>query len=325
MYLVYKIEEMYKHIREKERIEIYKYISMWYKPWKIWKILWRHRTTISRHIEENSYKGKYDPVYAWEMYKNRRIRCWEKRKKIVNDIRLREEVIRYLKDKEVDYSPDVIAYKINEKRWKKVISMKSIYNHIRNREKSLGIYLRYKWWWYKKRDRKKELLRMRHIPLIELRPIEIEKRERIWDWEVDCIVSKEHKPWLITIVDRKSRYLIIQKKHTFKAKPVSELITYALYWKCVHSITSDNGVEFQYLNRVWERLKCEYYRCHAYSSWEKGSNERNNREVRVYIPKWSDISKYTEKELLDIQNKINRKPRKILWYKTAEEVFFWEK
>lgn len=315
---------MYKQIREKERIEIYKYISMWYKASKIGELLGRHRTTISRHIEENSRRGRYDPVYVGEMYKERRKRCWEKRKKIANNYELRRKIIGYLKDKKVDYSPDVIAHKINEKEGKKIISMKSIYNHIRDREKSLWVYLRYKWWWYKKRGRIKELLRMRHIPLIEVRGEEIEKRERIWDWEVDCIVSKDHKPGLITIVDRKSRYLVIQKKHTFKAEPVSKLITYALYWKRVHSITSDNGVEFQYLDRVWDKLWCEYYRCHAYSSWEKWSNERNNREVRVYIPKWSDISEYTEQELLEIQNKINRKPRKILWYKTAEEVFFSE-
>lgn len=315
---------MYKHLTEREKIEIYKYISMWYKPWEIWKELWRHRTTISRHIEENSKKGKYDPRYAWELYRERRRRCWEKRKKIVNDYELRKKIIWYLKNKDVDYSPDVIAYKINEWREKKVISMKSIYNHIRNREKSLWIYLRYKWWWYKKRKWVERFTRMNHIPLIELRPKEIEKRMDIWHWEVDCIVSKEHKPGLITIVERKSRYLIIQKKHTFKAEPVSKLITYALYWKCVQSITSDNGSEFQYLDKIWDKLRCEYYRCHPYSSWEKWSNERNNREVRVYIPKWSDISEYTDKELLDIQNKINRKPRKILWYKTAEEVFFWK-
>jgi IS30 family transposase len=224
----------------------------------------------------------------------------------------------------VGYSPDVIAHKINEWREKKIISTKSIYNHIRDREEVLWVYLRYKWWWYRKRWRIKELVRMRHIPLIDERWEEIEWRKRIGDWEVDCIVSKDHKPGLITIVDRRSRYIVIQKKHTFKAEPVSKLITYALYWKRVHSITSDNGVEFQYLDRVWKKLWCKYYRCHPYSSWERWSNERNNREVRVYIPKWSDISDYTEKELLDIQNRINRKPRKILWYKTAEEVFFSE-
>jgi len=315
---------MYNHITEGERIEIYKYIGIWYKPQKIWELLGRHRTTISRHIEENSIRGRYDPTYAGEMYKERRRRCGEKRKKIVNDYKLRDKIIWYLKDKKIDYSPDVIAYKINEKAKKNIISMKSIYNHIRNREKGLWIYLRYKWWWYKKRKWIERFTRMNHIPLIELRWEEIEKRERIWDWEVDCIVSKDHKPGLITIVDRKSRYIVIQKKHTFKAEPVSKLITYALHWKRVHSITSDNGVEFQYLDKVWKELGCKYYRCHAYSSWEKWSNERNNREVRVYIPKWSDISEYSEQELLDIQNKINRKPRKILWYKTAEEVFLSE-
>ena len=66
------------------------------------------------------------------------------------------------------------------------------------------------------------------------------------------------------------------------------------------------------------------YYAHPYSSWERGSNENTNRIIRRFVPKGCDIGKYTRKELRKIEAWINEYPRKILNFKTAEELFTLE-
>jgi IS30 family transposase len=96
-----------------------------------------------------------------------------------------------------------------------------------------------------------------------------------------------------------------------------------LIWHQVTSITADNGSEFAKLEEVQAELKTRCFLCHPYCSREKWSNEKNNREVRYYIPKKSNIHSYTQQQLQDIQDKINRKPRKILGYLSAHESYYW--
>lgn len=88
----------------------------------------------------------------------------------------------------------------------------------------------------------------------------------------------------------------------------------------------DNGVEF--LNskeletsvvRKGEQRSKIYY-AHPYSSWERGSNENANKLIQRFIPKGTDISKFTQKEIQRIEHWVNNYPRRIHGYKTANEV-----
>jgi len=94
------------------------------------------------------------------------------------------------------------------------------------------------------------------------------------------------------------------------------------------SITADNGSEF--LNyEAMERsvsggCRTHIYYAHPYSSWERGSNENANRIIRRFIPKGSDISKFTRKQIQTIEDWINNYPRKILDFETPEERFIQE-
>jgi IS30 family transposase len=89
----------------------------------------------------------------------------------------------------------------------------------------------------------------------------------------------------------------------------------------VHSITSDNGSEFARLADVGKELWCEVFRCHPYSSREKGSNENNNGIIRWFCPKKLSIQQYSEEYIKEVERKINNKPRKILKYRTALVLF----
>ena len=92
------------------------------------------------------------------------------------------------------------------------------------------------------------------------------------------------------------------------------------------SITFDNGSEF--LN--WQSLEASVlkvgeqrttiYFAHAYSSWERGTNENHNRMTRRFIPKGYDIGGFSDKEIKEVEDWMNNYPRRILGYNTPNEI-----
>jgi len=98
------------------------------------------------------------------------------------------------------------------------------------------------------------------------------------------------------------------------------------FYKKFKSITFDNGVEFldwtsieTSVLKIAAKRTTTYY-AHAYSSWERGSNENHNRMIRRFIPKGMDISKVSEASIRQIEDWMNNYPRKILGYKTPDEL-----
>lgn len=85
------------------------------------------------------------------------------------------------------------------------------------------------------------------------------------------------------------------------------------------SITFDNGLEFADMT-IFEKQSDIYY-THPYSSYERGSNERHNGLLRRFIPKGKSISDYDSEEIMYFSDIINAMPRKILGYRTPEELF----
>ena len=90
----------------------------------------------------------------------------------------------------------------------------------------------------------------------------------------------------------------------------------------VHTITSDNGREFAYHERIAAGLRASFYFARPYASWERGLNENTNGLVRQYFPKKSDFSKITGRQVELVAERLNNRPRKALGYKTPNEVFF---
>ncbi len=70
-----------------------------------------------------------------------------------------------------------------------------------------------------------------------------------------------------------------------------------------------SGMERSILKPGTKRTICYY--CHPYASFERGSNENANRMIRRFIPKGSDIGKYTKKQIRKLENWINNYPRSI--------------
>ncbi len=87
------------------------------------------------------------------------------------------------------------------------------------------------------------------------------------------------------------------------------------------TITFDNGKEFAYHEKIAEALNIDTYFAHPYRSWERGLNENHNGLIRQYLPKDQPLDKVTKKQVIDIQNRLNQRPRKLLGFKTPEEVY----
>ena len=89
----------------------------------------------------------------------------------------------------------------------------------------------------------------------------------------------------------------------------------------IHTITVDNGKEFAKHEEIAQKLKINFYFCKPYHSWEHGANENTNGLIRQYIPKGTDFSEVTDKQIRRIENILNNHPRKRLGFLTPNEKF----
>ncbi len=92
--------------------------------------------------------------------------------------------------------------------------------------------------------------------------------------------------------------------------------------KHILSITSDNGTEFADHQNIAKNLATQCYFAHRYCSWQRGLNEYTNKLIRQYIPKKTAFDTLTDKQITQIQHKINRRPREKLNFKTPKETFY---
>jgi len=318
----------YKQITESDRYQIEALLTSWVKKYAIAKQLWFGHTSIGREIERNWYfnlwwKLVYRAKVAQENYENRRWKAVLKQNILMNDCDMQSKVIQWL---EAWLSPDTISGRARLEWYKtrkndKMASTKAIYNYIHEHNTLLERLLLYKQWWYKKHkgiDKKPKICP--DLPRIADRSVEINDRKNIWDCEFDSIISGDHKWWATTWVERKTRYTWIKKAKNVDWKTTMYNILNMTSWYNITSITTDNWSEFCYLDVLWVRLWIACYLCDPYSSWQRWSNENSNRIIRRYIPKWINIDLYTDEEIQNIQDTINKKPRKILWYQTPYEL-----
>ena len=312
------------HLSQEERVEIYKYVSMWWWYRKIWRRMGVAHTTICREIGRNSIdlwreKTKYDPLQAEKKRIERRMKANKKHIILWRDHKQRQLLVEALKEKWKDWCVDEIVWRIKWELGIKVVSTSTFYRFIRYEMPHLQNYLRFGQKWYRtvgKWTKRKKVYD--DVPNIRERPIEIEQRERIGDWEWDTVESNRSvKWWLVTLVDRKARYVVMKKIGNRKAETTRITIESMMKWEQVESITFDNGSEFSLIGQ----LPFQCYRANPYASYERWTNKRTNWLIRKYLPKWVDINEWTDYEIQEIQNKLNHKPRKILWYRSPYEVY----
>lgn len=300
-------------------------ISASYSYRSIGKILGMHHSTVSREIRKNSISHyntlRYDPVIAEERARERKRRT--RGSKIATDEWLQRFIETMLKS---SWSPDVISGYLRVNNSKKYISHETIYKYI-YREKREWIPLLA--FGHKRRHRRSGKYQNRKkvlIPgrvLIAERPKEVQDRSIFGHYEADTFISRASKVAVLISIERKTRKIRLKKLKRKTADCVRKKLVESLYGnrRSVKSITYDNGTENTMHQEVNKILDCKSYFCNPYHSWERGSVEQAIGLVRRFIPKGRDLSLLTNAELRIIERKINRRPRKLLNYKTPNQVF----
>ena len=221
-------------------------------------------------------------------------------------------------------SPDSISGRIKEIQRESFVCTKTIYNYMwkygGGLKKKLCYKKRYKKRWSRQWKRPNGY---RHI---STREEIINLRWRIGDGEIDLVLGLKWKGWLLTLVDRKSKYGLVMKVRNKSIEEINRVLNRMLksVWirKKFTTITSDNGSEFFWLRHLEKKLWFEQYYADPYSSRQRWTNEQYNWQIRKIYPKWTDFSKLSSRKIRILQDKLNTKPRKTLWYLTPQEVFF---
>ncbi|MBD2785366.1 IS30 family transposase, partial [Xenorhabdus sp. DI] len=153
-----------------------------------------------------------------------------------------------------------------------------------------------------------------HIPNrvdISQRPAIADKRARTGDFEGETIYGQN--AYLVTLVDRKSRLLLMAKTQNRTAESVSNVMNTLLNRvSSVHTVTLDNGGEFARHEKVSQSTKAQIYFARPYASYQRGTNENTNGQVRRQWPKGTAFGSLTEQDVSDLELRLNMTPRKVL-------------
>lgn len=173
---------------------------------------------------------------------------------------------------------------------------------------------------------------------ISKRPEEANNREVFGHWEGDTVYSSRgDKSCLLTLVERKTRFLITVKIPDRTSESVvkgidclQEKLGINSFKKFFKTITFDNGTEFSRIDQIENSNgdpnchRTKTYFANAYHSWERGTNENTNGWIRYYFPKGIFFDSISENTIANKTNKINFSMRKILGRKSAYEQFIVE-
>jgi IS30 family transposase len=280
----------------------------------------KDKSVISRELKRNANsKGKYSFEYAHDMANIRKERMKKPRKL---HTWLKKEIIRLI---EQDWSPQQIEGRLKLEN-KPSVSHETIYKIIR-KDKADGGTL-YKHTRHKLKHRKRPVgkkIIIKDRISIDQRPEIVNTKQRFGDWEIDTIVGENNKGSILTLVERKTAFMMMEKlEHGKNAKELAKTIIRLLtgYIHQVHTITSDNGTEFADHQTIAKALKTKFYFTHPYSSWEKGLIENTNKLVRQYFPKKTNFNNLNNQQIKEIQYIINERPRKNLKFYSPKELFF---
>jgi IS30 family transposase len=168
---------------------------------------------------------------------------------------------------------------------------------------------------------------------IENRPAEVMTRAAGGHWEMDTVKGRQGtKANLLVLTERKTRAELIRimpdgtsKSAVGELDRIERHLGKELFALTFRSITVDNGSEnadFAGFERsLYGGRRTKMYYCHPYSSYERGSNENQNRQIRRRVPKGTPIEGYAPEYIGEVERWINTNPRRLHGWRTAEQVF----
>jgi hypothetical protein len=115
------------------------------------------------------------------------------------------------------------------------------------------------------------------------------------------MVGKNHKSAVLVVTDRKSRFNKLRKLDGKHAKKVTRETAKALKGLPIKTMSNDRGQEFSDHQNYEKKSKVKVYFCDPYSSYQRGTNENRIGAIRQYLPKKTDLTNLTNKDLEKIE------------------------
>ena len=329
---------MGQHLTERERYKIENWLEEKVSKADIARRLNKSYSAVCREIKRGTLKqiarGNYRDIFVYkaDYAQLKHLEACEakgRRRTFEQSSETKTVLIRLLKK---GYSPEAAAYLL-KRDYHVQISYKTIYNAVTHKDlddlkmSDLPYHKRKKTVY--QRQPKKVAVNRR--PITE-RPEHINNRDEFGHWEMDCILSGQcttSTAALLVITERLTRYSYVYKMPNKKQESVKaclddlEQTFYHAFPLVFKSITMDNGSEFinqsliegSILNEDFKRTVAYY--CHAYSAFERGSNENYNRFIRRFIPKGANIAKISKAFIKEMTDFINDYPRKMFKFQSS--------
>lgn len=337
-----KEKKKYKHFTFAERTMIERWFNHDHKSKKeIAELLDKDERSIRREIKRGlvivrGYNWEeveeYSAQIAQEKYDYNKTGKGPELK-LDQDIKLVEHIEKQILEEKK--SPEVIAKELKKFGFNIKISGRTIRNGIKsglvfNKVKHGKII-------YKKefKDKNDDKRISKFIPAeksIEYRPKEANDRSEYGHWEGDLVVGKQGtRTVLFTLTERVTRQEIIMKLPNKKTETIAKALDKiekrygSKFYKTFKTITFDNGVEFMGYKGLEkscriQKKRTQVYYAHPYRSCERGTNENNNRMIRRWIPKGTDMTKIKVSFIKSIEDWINNYPRTMFEYKSSNDI-----
>ena len=317
----------YTHFTLDERKYLQQLLSEGYSIRRAAAVLERSPSSVSREIRRNwaKYKPKapdnpywYNHWHAQNLYTTRRRE--QVRAALKPGTKRWDFIVRGLSQW---WSPEQICGRWEKEHPKaKKLSITTIYRYIRQKkfpDITPKTHQRRRGKKYVRRDSNCNTIHPDRI--IPEWPKEIKQRKRFGDWEGDTVLGGIGKGLLLTLVDRKSRYVRIGLLEHKTAEETRQEIERCLAGLPVESLSFDNGSEFAQFHELEAALKTLVYFAEPHKPWQRGTNENTNDLIRFFFPKGYDFRKVMEEDIARVERLLNSRPRKCLKWKTPAEVF----
>jgi IS30 family transposase len=298
------------HFTRSDRVLLYKLKLTGLSNKSCARILGFHTSSIGRELKRGAAATQtgYSARTANKRARLLRLAANQQHRKLYVNSYQERQVISLLKRY---YSPDQAGRTVG-------LSHSTIYRWLWSQSKgfirSIWKYLRHnklrRTYGTKRRWQQRELLKKRWI---EDRPLTIDQRQFFGHWEGDTVVGNSHSGYLVTLVERKSGYLLaglIAKDTKEQFRVCVENLLEPLPKHLRQTITLDNGSEMNDYEELEKHIGVMVYFAHPYHSWERGTNENTNGLIRQFFPKNRNFGTITQKELDWAVNNLNTRPRK---------------
>jgi len=312
----------YGQLSEDERLHLFRLHEAGTGVREAARLIGRSGATVSREWRRNSLPTSgYNPISAGRMAMARRKRR--------SRIECRNLLMGHVDDHlAMGWSPEQIAGRLRLDGADHKLSAETIYRYIyrpKIRAKRLYRYLP-----FSKARRGRRYFKKRRDPIagrtsIHERPESANSRAEFGHWEGDLMLFRNlGEGNLLTLVERKTRFVMGDKQYTKTADETANTIIASLGQLpklARKSITFDNGTEFAKHQKLTDQIGVKTWFCDPHSPWQRGSIENTNGIIRRDMPRKTPLNLCTKKDVSDVIDAINSTPRKCLGYKTPAEAF----